>query len=54
MDFHNHFSLGVAGERDWLKDRFGKEFALNIGPYPSLGIIDYAVDAQTLKEGRNL
>jgi hypothetical protein len=38
------------GERDWLKSYFGKEFSFNIGPYPSLGIFDYAVDAQTLVE----
>jgi Family of unknown function (DUF6067) len=38
------------GERDWLKTRFGKDFTFNIGPYPSLGIFDYAVDAQTLCE----
>jgi len=38
------------GERDWLKSYFGKDFVFNIGPYPSLGIIDYSVDAQTLHE----
>jgi hypothetical protein len=38
------------GERDWLKGYFGKDFVFNIGPYPSLGKFDYAVDAQTLLE----
>jgi hypothetical protein len=38
------------GERDWLKERFGKDFTFNIGPYPSLGRFDYSVDAQTLCE----
>jgi hypothetical protein len=38
------------GERDWITQYFGKEFTFNIGPYPSLGIFDYAVDAQTLHE----
>jgi hypothetical protein len=39
-----------TGERDWLKEHFGKGFGFNIGPLPSLGAIDYAVDAQTLRE----
>ena len=38
------------GERDWLKQYFGREFTLNIGPYPSLGILEFAIDTQTLQE----
>ena len=40
----------APGERDWLKQRFAKEFTFHVGPYPSCGVFDYAIDCQTLKE----
>jgi hypothetical protein len=40
----------ARGERDWLKRHFAKEFTFQIGPYPSRGAIDYAIDCQTLME----
>lgn len=40
----------AAGERDWLKRHFAKEFTFQVGPYPSCGAIDYAIDCQTLME----
>ncbi len=40
----------TPGERDWLKERFGKDFTLNIGPLPSLGQIDFAIHAATLRQ----
>ena len=40
----------APGERDWLKRHFAKEFTFQIGPYPSCGAIDYAIDCQTLME----
>ena len=40
----------AAGERDWLKQRFAKEFTFHAGPYPSKGLFDYAIDCQTLME----
>ncbi len=38
------------GENDWIKQRLARQFSFNIGPYPSTGVIDYAVDARSLKE----
>ncbi len=40
----------APGERDWLKRHFAKEFVFQVGPYPSRGAIDYAIDCQTLME----
>ena len=40
----------APGERDWLKRHFAKEFTFQVGPYPSCGAIDYAIDCQTLME----
>ena len=40
----------APGERDWLKQHFAKEFTFQIGPYPSRGDIEYAIDCQTLRE----
>ena len=40
----------APGERDWLKRHFAKEFAFQVGAYPSCGAIDYAIDCQTLME----
>ena len=39
-----------AGERDWLKAYFAKQFLFNIGPWPSLGRFDWEIDCRTLKE----
>ena len=38
------------GERDWLKNHFGKDFAFNVGPYPSRGMFDWSLDCRTLLE----
>ena len=40
----------APGERDWLKQHFAKEFTFHVGPYPSCGAIDYAIDCLTLME----
>jgi hypothetical protein len=40
----------APGERDWLKRHFAKEFTLHVGPYPSQGALEYAIDCLTLME----
>ncbi|MGA2031375.1 MAG: hypothetical protein ABSG68_03895, partial [Thermoguttaceae bacterium] len=40
----------APGERDWLKQHFGRQFTLDVGPYPSCGAFDYRIDCQTLRE----
>ena len=39
-----------AGERDWLKLHFARQFVFHVGPIPSKGLFDWEVDCRTLKE----